>query len=228
MNPVRARMGRLARLGLLRRLEPVSRDFGFDRGRPIDRYYIEGFLHRHREDIAGVVLEVADPHYTATFGGERVVRVDVLHAVEGNPKATIVADLADGSGLASDAYDCVVLTQTLFLIYDVGAAVRTLHRILRPGGVVLVTVPGVSRSVATYEGDAWPDYWRFTSLSARRLFETVFPPEEVAVEVYGNVLTAAAFLYGLAAEDLRPAELEAHDPDYELLLAVRARKPPRS
>jgi hypothetical protein len=35
---------------------------------------------------------------------------------------------------------------------------------------------------------------------------------------------AAAFLYGLAAEDLRPQELAFSDPDYEVTIAVRATK----
>src|SRR5689334_3710614 len=32
------------RLGDLRRLTPISRNWGFDRGQPVDRYYIENFL----------------------------------------------------------------------------------------------------------------------------------------------------------------------------------------
>jgi len=38
------------------------------------------------------------------------------------------------------------------------------------------------------------------------------------------VLAAVAFLHGLAAEDLRPEELDYHDADYELLITVRAIK----
>jgi hypothetical protein len=70
--------------------------------------------------------------------------------------------------------------------------------------------------------DRWGDYWRFTTLSARRLFEAAFPPECVSVEAHGNVLAAAALLYGLAAEDLRTKELETDDPDYEVVITVRA------
>ena len=67
--------------------------------------------------------------------------------------------------------------------------------------------------------------WRFTTLSARRLFGEVFPTENVTVEAYGNVLVAVAFLHGLAAEELRQEELDHRDPDYEVLITVRAVKP---
>lgn len=213
----------LVRFGSFRRLQPISRVFGFDRGLCIDRYYIEDFLARHADDIRGHVLEIGDDGYTRKFGGERVTRSDVLHVVEGNPKATIVADLTCCDHIPTDAFDCIVFTQTLQFIYDVRAALRHLHRILKPRGVLLATFPGISQ-ISRYDMDRWGDYWRFTTLSARRLFEEVFPPENVTVEAHGNVLTAVAFLHGLAAQELKQEELDYHDPDYEVLITVRAVK----
>ena len=46
----------------------------------------------------------------------------------------------------------------------------------------------------------------------------------MTVEAYGNVLAATGYLYGLAAEDLRREELQLRDPDYELVVAIRAVK----
>ena len=209
--------------GDLRKLAPISRYFGFDRGLPVDRYYVERFLSAHAKDIRGNVLEIGDDRYTRKFGGDRVSRSDVLHAVEGNPQATIVADLARADNLQSNTFDCIILTQTLQYIYDVHAAVRTLHRILRPEGVLLATLPGISQT-SWRDMDRWGEYWRFTNLSTRRLFEEVFSKNHVEVEPFGNVLAAIAFLHGIAAEELRPEELEHRDPDYEVTLAVRARK----
>jgi glycosyltransferase involved in cell wall biosynthesis len=216
------------RFGSLRRLTPVSRKFGWDRGGlPVDRYYIERFLQQHAGDLAGHVLEVRDDAYIRKFGGNRVTRVDVLHPTTGNEKATIVADLTAADHVPSDTFDCIVLTQVLPFIPDVQAAVHTLHRILRPGGVVLATVPGISQ-IVRYDMDRWGDYWRFTSLSARRLFECGFPGGEVGIETYGNVLAATAFLQGLSSRDLRPDELDYRDPDYEVLITVRAVKADRT
>jgi SAM-dependent methyltransferase len=215
------------RFGSLRRVTPLSREFGYDRGQPVDRYYIERFLAARALDIRGHVLEIADDTYTRRFGGDRVTRSDVLH-VERRPEATVVADLICADDIPSETFDCVILTQTLQFIYDVRLALRTVHRILKRGGAVLVTVPGITsmHGISRYDMDRWVCFWSFTSLSVRRLFEEVFPPDGVSVDAHGNVLAAAAFLYGIAAEELRPRELDAQDPDYEVVLTVRAVKAP--
>ena len=44
-------------------LQPVSREFGADRGQPLDRYYIEQFLSTYQADIRGDVLEVEESLY---------------------------------------------------------------------------------------------------------------------------------------------------------------------
>jgi SAM-dependent methyltransferase len=209
--------------GNLRRVTPISRDFGFDRGQPIDRYYIEQFLERHAGDVQGRVLEIGDDAYTDKFGANRVTVSDVLHVDDSNPAATIVGDLAHADHIPSDTFDCIILTQTLHLIYDVPAAIRTLHRILRPGGVLLATFPGVSQIARDRWGETW--YWGFTALSARRLFEESFPAGSIQVESRGNVLTALGFLHGLAMEELRQKELDYNDPTYQVLIMLRVEKP---
>ena len=210
--------------GGLRRVTPIARRLGRDRGLPIDRYYIERFLSAHTASIQGRVLEIGDDRYTRAFGGDRLTRADVLNVRPDNPRATIVADLTRSDELPPGRFDCIILTQTLPFIYDIHAAIRNIHRILAPGGVVLATVGGITQ-IGRGGTDTWHYHWGFTTTSARMLFEEVFPPGGVVVEAYGNVLAATAFLHGLAAEDLRPAELEYHDPDYEFLIAIRAVKP---
>jgi SAM-dependent methyltransferase len=202
---------------------PASRKFAFDRGTPIDRWLIDRFLEQHAADIHGRVLEVADRGYTTRYGGNRVTQSDVLHAAAGNPEATIVGDLATGEGLRWGAYDCLVLTQTLHVIYDIHSAVKNLHRMLKPGGVALVTIPGISQ-ISRYDADRWGDFWRMTPDSAKRLFSEAFPAEGVTVEAFGNVRLATAYLYGLAAEEIPPSILTEFDRDYPLMICVRATK----
>jgi SAM-dependent methyltransferase len=215
---------RWSRFRSLRRLKPVRPSFGWGYGQCIDRYYIENFLLRHAADVYGRVLELSDNTYTRRYGGQRVVRSDVLYAVP-DPQATIVADLASPDHtIPSQIFDCIILTQTLELIYDVRAALRTLYRILKPGGVLLATFPGI-RNISRWDMEHWGEHWRFTTLSASKLFNEVFPEENVTVEAFGNVLTTVAFLHGLVTEELRQKELDYHDPDYEMLIVVRAVKP---
>jgi SAM-dependent methyltransferase len=209
--------------GDLRRTEPVSRVFGFDRGAPIDRYYIEGFLGANSDRIRGRVLEIGDSTYTKQFGGSRVEQSDVLHLTGDSPEATIVADLTNAPQILDETFDCIILTQTLHFTYRMEAEVAELRRILRPGGCALCTVPGISQ-ISRFDMERWGDYWRLTSLSAKELFETAFAPGEVRVETHGNVLAATAFLHGLAVSELSEAELDVNDDDFQLIVAIRAVK----
>ncbi len=209
--------------GGLRRVTPVNRNLGRDRGLPIDRYYIERFLAANADSIRGHVLEIDDDRYTRTFGGDRVTRSDVLHVYPNNPRATIVADLTCADRIPSNRFDCIILTQTLPFIYDIHAVVTTLHRILKPGGVVLATVGGITQ-ISRRDMERWGHYWSFTTLSTRLLFEEAFPAANVRVDSFGNVLATTAFLHGLAAEELRPTELDYRDPDYEFLITIKAVK----
>jgi glycosyltransferase involved in cell wall biosynthesis len=209
-----------AHMGSLRRTDPVSQFFGFDRGQPVDRFYIEQFLDAHRADIRARVLEIGDAAYTHRFGGERVTQSDVLHARPGNPEATIVGDLCTGEGIPDAGFDCIILTQVLPFVWDVPAALTTVHRALRPGGVLLATVPGISQ-ISRHDAERWGDFWRFTSQSMRRLLEQVFEPRNIRLDIFGNALSATAFLQGLAAHELRPRELTDRHPDYEVIIAAR-------
>lgn len=201
---------------------PVSRKLGHDRGLPIDRHYIEQFLREHSGDIRGRVLEIGSSRYVRAFG-RSVSASDVLHATADNDAATIVGDLTRHKTLPHAAYDCFICTQTLNFIYDVAAAVDGIAHVLRPGGVVLATVSGISQ-ISRYDMERWGDYWRFTDASLRRLFEPAFG-DAIEIHTYGNVAAAMAFLQGLAVEDLPDRDVLDHrDPDYQVTLAVRARK----
>jgi SAM-dependent methyltransferase len=204
-------------------VDPISRNYGLNRGTPIDRYYVEGFLARHSGEIRGRVLEIKDSFYTQKYGGERVTISDVLDIEESNRRASIIADLTRAEKVPSNTFDTIICTQTLHLIYDAGSAVKTLGRILKPGGILLATFPGISQtSCETFDEH---HCWAFTKLSARQLFEEAFPPTSFQIGAHGNVLAAVAFLEGLAVRELRKEELDHHDPDYEVLITLRAVKP---
>ncbi len=209
--------------GDLHRTTPVSDVFGLDRGTPVDRYYIEGFLGGHRELIRGRVLEIGDRTYTERFGGDAVEHSDILHLTGEAEGATIIADLTSAPQIPDASFDCIILTQTLHFTYAMELVVAEVRRILRPGGSVLCTVPGISQ-ISRYDMDRWGDYWRLTDLSARELFQTAFAVGEVEVTTYGNVFAAMALLHGLALEEVDRSKLDVLDPDYQVIVAVRATK----
>jgi len=212
--------------GDLRRLEPITRSFGYDRGQPIDRYYIEKFLSIHKNDISGHVVEVGDDRYTRQFG-TKVFTSDVVDQDHPDSSPTVIADLSKAAHIPSNTFDCFIITQTLQFIYDVHSAVNTIHRTLKHGGTMLASLPCVS-PICRYDMDRWGDYWRFTSAACRRLFGDIFGNENIEIKAFGNVLVCTSFLYGLASQDLTQKELDFYDRDYEFLICIKAIKNDRT
>ena len=206
----------------LRRTSPVARDWGYERGVPVDRHYIEGFIEQHATDIRGTVLEVQEPDYTARFGAERVTRSDVVDLNAANPRATVISDMRCAANLPSDTYDCLIITQTLHVIDDMPAVVSECARVLKPGGVLLATLPCTSRVCLEYGYGG--DLWRVTVDGARQLFADSFPLATLEVEGRGNTLVSTAFLYGLACHELQDNEFDVDDPYNPMLVTVRAVK----
>ena len=204
----------------LSRTEPISRAFGYDRGTPVDRYYIEQFLTGRRSTVRGRTLEVGDDNYTRLFGADRTTQREVIHIDPTNAAASYHGDMSSPGVLPIATFDCAVITQTLHLIYDMHAAVRRLHASLVPGGTLLLTVPGISQIAGDEWGKTW--FWSLTQLSVARLLSDVFGAQNVAVQTYGNVFAATAFLHGLAVEEIDQRKLGAVDPLYPVIVAAVA------
>lgn len=205
----------------LRNLKPVSTVFAFDRGTPIDRIYIEDFLKKNSALIYGSTLEIAENTYSQKFGAN-IKTFEILNRTE-SPNATIIGDLTDIKTLPGNRIDCFICTQTLNFIYDYKEAIKGAHHLLKKNGVILASVSGISQ-ISAYDMDRWGDYWRFTTLSIKRVFAEVFGEENVEVDFYGNVLSSVAFLEGISAEELTMEELFYKDANYQLTIVVKAKK----
>lgn len=196
----------------LGRTKPVSR-WGSDRGTPVDRWYIERFLNAHQGDVRGRVLEVLEDLYATRLGA---ATVDILDIDPANSSATIVGDVCDPTLLPGNAFDAIILTQTLQFLPDPHRALVNLVAALRPGAIMLVTVPAVSRVADDL------DRWRWTPKGLREL--TADLGCELEVIGAGNVLACRAFLMGLAAEDLPATALRVDDRAFPLVVTARMRK----
>ena len=211
------------RFGTLARTAPIDPYFGLWPRDPIDRFYIESFLDKNRSDIAGRVLEVADATYSRRFGAERVNVAGHFAYSSGQSERDDCGDISKSDVLPRESFDCIVFTQTLQFIYELRPAVAQLHAALRPGGVLLATMPGISQIDRAEDwGGTW--FWTFSSTSALRLFTEVFEAGSVSVESQGNVFAALSLLHGLAAEELAPSMLLVEDADYPVVVTLRARK----
>ncbi|MBV8809771.1 MAG: methyltransferase domain-containing protein [Acidobacteriaceae bacterium] len=219
MDRVKRRLRISPSFGDLGNTKPFSTIYGYDRGTPIDRYYIENFLTAHASDVCGRTLEIGDDTYTSRFGGTRTTQRDVLHLNSLNPAVTIVGDLSKRGTLPASAFDCLVITQTLYFVYDIRAAVDELYGSLKSGGILLLTTPGI---FARDEEYGW--FWSLTTALARRLFGDVFGADNVEVGAYGNVFAATAFLQGIALEEVPRHKLDVVDEAFPVVVTVRARK----
>jgi len=197
--------------------KPLSHKFGFDRGNPIDRYWIEKFLTANKKLITGRCLEVTDSFYTIKFG-LKVTKSDVLDINPKNKLATIHGDLKHLTTVKSNTYDCLILTHVLGLIDDVQAAACECHRILKPGGVLLFTSsclgPILKEKV----------YWRFTPYSVKYIFGKYFRSKNIDIKTYGNVLAGQYFWVGMSQQDVNIADLEITDVRYPCIVTLVAIK----
>jgi hypothetical protein len=211
----------IPRWGNMRRVEPFSSCYGFDRGTPIDRYYLDHFLRQHSGDIRGTVLEVQMPAYVRRFGRE-VLAVDTIDILPDHG-ATYTCDLAESEGIVpSERYDCFLLPNTLSVLRRLDECLEHALRVIKPGGVVLAT----SAVIGQIGADA--DYWRLSAAGWREVAARVWPDCDVAITTYGNSLAATAAVQGLAAEELSARELDVRDERFPVLTGVCCRKPFRA
>ncbi len=209
--------------GDLKRVKPISEYFGYDRGNmPVDRYYIQGFLQRHNNDIYGNVLEIGESLYTKMYGHD-VEKAHIFHVDSENTNATYTGEIENAHHIPDNFYDCIIFTQTLQYIYRFEDAIVQLGRILKPGGTLLLTVPGLS----PISKDPWSERWQynFTASALRKAFAKSFPnASELTLASYGNVMVATAAMYGLAAEEMSPEELNYQDDLYQVVNTLKVVK----
>lgn len=202
---------------------PVGREFGYDRGGSICRYYLEEFMEEHKECIQGNVLEIGDRNYTMKYGGE--VKSYVLHfddnATHIMHPYDFVGDLRNGEGLEENFYDCIILTQVLMFVSDIRNTADILLKSLKRGGSILVTVSGIT-PISRFDMDRWGHYLYFTELSLRRMFERANVTCDVIIK--GNCKVACAYLQGMAAAELTTEELDYVDEDFPVVVMAKIKK----
>lgn len=190
---------------IMRKTKPLSDTFGFDRGTPIDRYYIENFLSENSKCITGKCLEVKNDAYTLKYG-HHVVQSDILDIDRTNSKATIYGDLRSLTDVPDSTYDCIMLTQVLQFIDEYEKAIAECRRILKAGGVLLATVPAMSR-VDVRAGE-WGDFWRFTQAGAWHIFQKYFKRKSIEIRARGNCLAGIGFWAGQSLEEMPKNKLD--------------------
>lgn len=206
---------------LIKSNKPISNFYGLDRGKAIDRFYIESFLEKNKAYIKGDCLELLNNDYTIKYGGKNVLKSDILDINRSNKKANVIGDIRDLKKIIPDnSYDCIILTQVLQFIDEYNLALLECKRILRTGGSLLITVPSISRvdCVAGLEGD----FWRFTEASLGFILRDKF--KNLIISSYGNVKTGIGFWIGLSQEEFDKKSFEFNDSNFPILITAVVNK----
>lgn len=201
---------------------PVSRYFGSERGKPVDRFYIEEFLEKNKECVCGSVMEFGDDTYSKMYGGDRILHQYIAHVNRSDTCYTKI-DLGTGEGVIDELADCIICTQVLQYVPNLKSAFSNIYRMLKPNGVALISVPGI-KSISLQDDDNWGDRWSFTVRSVKELCMTIVDQESFSVESFGNVKVTIAYLYGLCVEDLKIEDFDYLDTQYPFLICAKIKK----
>jgi SAM-dependent methyltransferase len=106
---------------------------------------------------------------TMPFENLLVSKATVYHTLDLWPhseKVTYIGDIQDMSMIASASYDSAICFEVLEHVSTPSLAINEIYRILRPGGILIISVPHLSRL-----HDEPYDYFRFTKYGLRCLLE---------------------------------------------------------
>ena len=202
-------------------LTPLSKYCGFDRGLPVDRYYINQFIQDNQSIIRGNILEFLEPTYSRIRSGDQRSSISIIDIDPMNKEANIHGDIRNLYDVENDFFDCIIATQVLQFIDNVDAAIHEMLRILKPGGVLLITVPCCSRidPISGVDGD----FWRFTKASFSYLFKD-HTRHCIDVRNEGNFYSCTSSLAGYSVEDCSIRKLQVKDDSYPLIITCRVVK----
>ena len=135
--------------------------------RELFRHWLEGSLAK-----GGTVLDIGGriQPYRTLLPETRYLAIDLRLT----PLVNVVAN-AERIPFPSQGFDLVLCTQMLEYAPDPGLVLSEIHRVLKPGGRVLLSVPSV------FPQDADEDRWRFLPAGIRQLL-SAFSEVEIVPE----------------------------------------------
>lgn len=194
---------------------PCTRNFGFEQGTPLGRYYIDAFLKKHATRVHGRCLEFGEARYKDVF--PNASDYTILSAFDG-PDVDLVGDIHNPPTEWIDTFDSIICTQVFEHLQDPDIAATAIYRLLRAEGVLLLTVPFFNHVHGSPS-----DYFRYTDEGIRRVLERAGFTIEF-IESGGNFLVSMGALMGFPSEVFSQTELDAKDKDYPYTILVLARK----
>jgi SAM-dependent methyltransferase len=153
--------------------------------RELFRHWLEGPFPKDATvlDVGGRIQP-----YRALLTGVRYLAIDL--------KLTPLVDVVANAGripFRSQEFDLVLCTQMLEYAPDPGLVISEIHRVLKPGGRLLLSVPTV------FPRDAAEDRWRFLPAGIRQLLsafsEVEIAPEGSSIAGFFRTLNLYTYLF---------------------------------
>jgi len=195
---------------------PIRGFMGGGKGKTISRAFVDRFIETNKVLIRGDVLEVGRNVYKSVALPENVISYTCLD-MAAFPDVEIVADIQNMPQVETERFDTIICTQVLEHVPNPFEALAELHRILRPGGRLLLTVPFLNNY--HMEPD---DYWRFTEYALKHLLRNF---SQCAVASHGSTYHHVAATLGYIASevDLNVSE-RAGAPKFPVIVSAVAQK----
>jgi SAM-dependent methyltransferase len=201
--------------GDLRRPQPLCQFFGFMRGTPIDRYYLDQFIKSIQKEVSGITLEIGgEKTNQELYGFKLTTEYRVLDLPGWSDD--IVGDATNPEAVSDNSFDSIIIFNVLEHCENPQAVVDNIYKWLKPGGRAFAMVPCTQRIHPTPR-----DYWRPMPDGLQVLFKAF---HEKKVTTYGNITTVIASFHGIAVEELTTAEMDFTHPDYPVVACIVAQK----
>jgi SAM-dependent methyltransferase len=195
---------------------PISTGFGFERGTPIDRYYLNRFIEEVRSQVRGVVIEIGGSLNNRTV--YNFVNAREYHAMDliQRPDVDIVGNAEDPAAFPASSIDSVIAFNVLEHCREPWVVIDNALLWLKPGGALFCMVPNAQR-IHKMPGDYWRPLPQAVSWMLRR-FSTH------QLRVYGNPIALVASFMGIASEEVPRRDLDFFNPDYPVATCAVAIK----
>lgn len=193
------------------RLQPNCREECFD------RKYINNYISENRSCIKGDVLEFCGGDLYAPKYANNKINLKTMAYIGHKdiyPNATYFCNLDEEATLPNAKFDCIIATQVIMYMNNPLVALSNLRKLLKPNGVLLLTVPGplFHHSKNTHH------MFSFTEESIKYLFNEVFGNYS-NLKLYGNINYAEYMLFWTKAPNKAN---NSFDYLYTLVIGVKA------
>lgn len=195
---------------------------------PGERKWIDRFLIASASLLTtGRCLEFGDLTYTQThFASQCWHRHYTRYTGKNAPPAGMTqsfeVDIDYGPGpIPINSFDTIIATMVFEHVKDPSTSASTLFQVLKPGGIMLWTVP---TSWPHHVAPGFGDYWRYTEEGGRLLLQRA-GFEIMDSECHGDSSTVALYAMGMGEEEMIAKETYSGDCNYGVNVGIRARKP---